>query len=141
MNRRQFLSATAGLGLSAAGLAQSRPLRAGLIGTGWYGKTDLLRLVQVSPVEVVSLCDVDQKMLADAADLVSTRQLSRKKPRLYADYRKMLAEKDLDLVLVGTPDHWHALITIAAIESGVDVWCQKRSEEHTSELQSHSFIS
>jgi predicted dehydrogenase len=125
MNRRQFLSATAGLGLSAAGLAQSRPLRAGLIGTGWYGKTDLLRLVQVSPVEVVSLCDVDQKMLADAADLVSTRQLSRKKPRLYADYRKMLAEKDLDLVLVGTPDHWHALITIAAIESGVDVWCQK----------------
>ena len=115
----------AGLGLAAAGFAQSKPLRAGLIGTGWYGKTDLLRLIQVSPVEVVSLCDVDQKMLADAADLVSTRQASKKKPRLYSDYRKMLGEKDLDLVLVGTPDHWHALITIAAIESGLDVWCQK----------------
>jgi predicted dehydrogenase len=125
MNRRQFLSASAGLGLSAAGFAQSKPLRAGLIGTGWYGKTDLLRLIQVSPVEVVSLCDVDQKMLADAADLVSTRQASKKKPRTYSDYRKMLAEKDLDLVLVGTPDHWHALPTIAAIEAGMDVWCQK----------------
>src|SRR5437867_1694519 len=122
MNRRQFLSATAaGLGLSAAEFAQSKPLRAGLIGTGWYGKTDLLRLIQVSPVEVVSLCDVDQKMLADAAELVSTRQASKKKPRTYSDYRKMLAEKDLDIVLVGTPDHWHALNTIAAIESGVDV--------------------
>ena len=61
-----------GCGLVRAGFAQSRPLRAGLIGAGWYGKTDLLRLIQVSPVEVVSLCDVDQTMLADAAELVST---------------------------------------------------------------------
>src|SRR5688572_1283612 len=126
MNRRQFLAASAaGLGLSAAGFAQSKTFRAGLIGTGWYGKTDLLRLIQVSPVEVVSLCDVDQKMLADAAELVATRQASKKKPRTYADYRKMLAEKDLDLVLIGTPDHWHALTAIEAIKSGVDVWCQK----------------
>ena len=125
MNRRQFLAAGAGLGLSAAGFAQSKTFRAGLIGTGWYGKTDLLRLIQVSPVEVVSLCDVDQKMLADAAELVSTRQVSKKKPRTYSDYRKMLAEKDLDIVLIGTPDHWHALTAIAAMQSGADVWCQK----------------
>jgi predicted dehydrogenase len=125
MNRRQFLAAGAGLGLSAAGFAQSKTFRAGLIGTGWYGKTDLLRLIQVSPVEVVSLCDVDQKMLADAAELVSTRQASKKKPRTYSDYRKMLAEKDLDIVLIGTPDHWHALTAIAAMQSGADVWCQK----------------
>jgi predicted dehydrogenase len=125
MNRRQFLAAGAGLGLSAAGLAQSRTFRVGLIGAGWYGKTDLLRLIQVSPVEVVSLCDVDRKMLAEAAELVSTRQASKKTPRTYSDYRKMLAEKDLDVVLVGTPDHWHALIAIAAMQSGADVWCQK----------------
>jgi len=97
----------------------------GLIGCGWYGKCDLLRLVQVSPVEVVSLCDVDSRMLSDAADLVSTRQASKKKPRTFADYRKMLAEKDLDVVLVGTPDHWHALAAIAAMQAGADVWCQK----------------
>jgi hypothetical protein len=70
--------------------------RVGLIGTGWYGKCDLFRLIQVAPVEVVSLCDVDAKMLSEAADMVAGRQLSKKKPRTYGDYRKMLAEKDLD---------------------------------------------
>ncbi len=126
MDRRQFLyTSAAGLGLSRLDFAQQKPLRVGLIGTGWYGKTDLLRLIQVSPVEVVSLCDVDRNMLADAAELVSTRQKSGKKPRTYSDYRKMLAEKDLDIVLVGTPDHWHALAMTEAVKSGADVYCQK----------------
>src|SRR6185436_16150078 len=73
----------------------------------------------------VSLCDVDKRMLAEAADLVATRQSSKKKPRTYADYREMLKEKDLDIVLVETPDHWHALPMIAACEAGADVWVQK----------------
>jgi predicted dehydrogenase len=126
MHRRQFLSAgAAGLGLSAFGFADQKPLRVGMIGCGWYGKTDLFRLIQVSPVEVVSLCDVDSRMLSDAADMVATRQATKKRPRTYADYRKMLGEKDLDIVLVGTPDHWHALAMIEAVKSGADVWCQK----------------
>jgi predicted dehydrogenase len=99
--------------------------RVGLIGTGWYGKSDLLRMVQVAPIEVVSLCDVDTQMVSDAADLVATRQLSKKRPRVYSDYRAMLKERDLDIVLVGTPDHWHALPMIEAVKSGVDVWVQK----------------
>lgn len=102
-----------------------QPPRVGLIGTGWYGKTDLLRLIQVAPVEVVSLCDVDRTMLAGAAEIVSQRQISKKKPRTFHDYRDMLAEKDLDIVLVDTPDHWHALAMIAAVQSGADVWVQK----------------
>src|ERR1700726_4812333 len=125
MNRRQFLTAGAGLGLSAMGFAAEKKLRVGMIGCGWYGKTDLFRLIQVSPVDVVSLCDVDSLMLADAAEMTSQRQTSKKKPRTYSDYRKMLAEKDLDIVLVGTPDHWHALAMIAAVKAGVDVWVQK----------------
>lgn len=80
--------------------------RVGLIGTGWYGKSDLFRLIQVSPVEVVALCDVDKNKLAEAAVMVSQRQKSGKKPRLYTDYQKMLAENKLDIVLIGTPDHW-----------------------------------
>jgi predicted dehydrogenase len=117
------------LALSAADLElfaddAKRP-RVGLIGCGWYGKCDLLRLIQVAPVEVVSLCDVDKKMLAEAADLVSQRQQSKMKPRTYGDYREMLKEKDLDIVLVGTPDHWHALPMIAAVEAGADVYVQK----------------
>src|SRR5438477_9229139 len=131
MNRREFLQAgAAGLALTtvggyAAGIADQKPKRVGLIGPGWYGKADLFRLIQVAPVEVVSLCDVDKQMLANAAEMVGTRQASKKKPRTYGDYREMLKEKDLDIVLIATPDHWHALPMIAAVESGVDVYVQK----------------
>jgi predicted dehydrogenase len=130
MSRRRFLWASgAALALSrlpgyAAELADARK-RVGLIGTGWYGKADLFRLIQVAPVEVVSLCDVDKRMLADAAEQVAARQASHKTPRTYPDYRQMLREKDLDVVLIATPDHWHALPMIAAVEAGADVYVQK----------------
>jgi predicted dehydrogenase len=132
MNRRQFLklASTAALALTAARyvpttFAAEKAKRVGLIGTGWYGKLDLFRLIQVAPVEVVSLCDVDKKMLAEAADMVATRQASKIKPRTYGDYRAMLKERDLDIVMVETPDHWHALPAIEAIQAGADVWVQK----------------
>src|SRR6188768_4086254 len=113
MHRRTLLQSTAaGLALStlhahAFAAGGDKKYRVGLIGTGWYGKCDLFRLIQVSLVEVVSLCDVDSKMLADAAEMTATRQANKKQPRTYGDYRKLLAEKDLDIVLVETPDHWH----------------------------------
>src|SRR5260370_728781 len=130
MDRRSFLnsSAVAGFALPASGYfvaAESKPLRVGVIGTGWYGKCSIFRLLQVAPAEVVALCDVDKKMLAEAAEMVSQRQTSKKKPRTYHDYRDLLKEKDLDIVTVETPDHWHALPMIAACESGADVWVQK----------------
>src|SRR2546421_4164840 len=131
MNRRKFFQVSAaGVALSAmankgAEIADQKPKRVGLIGSGWYGKADLFRLIQVAPVEVVSLCDVDKRMLADAADMVASRQASKKKPRTYGDYREMLKEKDLEIVLIATPDHWHALPMIAACEAGADLYCQK----------------
>ncbi|HAK96644.1 MAG TPA: oxidoreductase [Planctomycetes bacterium] len=129
MNRRSFIkTGVAGLAMSsvpALAAEAGAKKRVGVIGPGWYGKCDLLRLIQVAPVEVVSLCDVDAKMLADAADIVASRQASRQKPRTYGDYRQMLKEKDLDIVLVATPDHWHALAMIEAVKSGADVWVQK----------------
>jgi predicted dehydrogenase len=128
MNRRDFIKGSGAAVISARALAseflQSRP-RVGLIGSGWYGKLDLFRLIQVAPVEVVSICDVDRRMLAEAADLIAGRQASKKKPRTFTDYRTMLKERDLDIVLVVTPDHWHALQMIAAVEAGADVYCQK----------------
>ncbi len=130
-SRRHFLLGSAAavaataIGPYVAYAADSKPLRVGIIGPGWYGKADLLRLIQVSPVEVVSMCDVDKKMLAGAADIVSTRQASKKRPRTYDDYREMLKEKDLDVVLIATPDHWHALTFLAAMEAGCDVYQQK----------------
>jgi predicted dehydrogenase len=128
MNRRHFLSTSAALAAANAYGAfadDTKPLRVGLIGTGWYGKCDLFRLIQVAPVEVVSLCDVDSKILNECADMVASRQKSKKKPRTYSDYRRQLAEKDLDVVLVHTPDHWHALPMIAAVEGGAHVYVQK----------------
>lgn len=130
MNRRKFIQVSAaGMALSSIGNYAAefadQKKRVGLIGCGWYGKADLFRLIQVAPVEVVSLCDVDKRMLAEAAEMVASRQASRKKPRVYADYREMLKEKDLDLVLIATPDHWHALPMIAACEAGADIYCQK----------------
>src|SRR5579864_8730204 len=131
MNRRDFLKvgaaglATSMVGGYVAGAQEQKTYRAGLIGCGWYGKSDLCRLIQVAPVEVISLCDPDKHMLQGAAERISQRQKSHKTPRLYNDYREMLKEKDLDIVLVGTPDHWHSLIMTAAVESGADVYVQK----------------
>jgi predicted dehydrogenase len=131
MDRRRFLQLTAaGLATSvfadsAAAVADGPAKRVGLIGCGWYGKCDLWRLLQVAPVEIVSLCDVDRRMLAGAAEMAAARQASKKTPRTYGDYREMLKEKDLDIVLIATPDHWHALPMIAAVEAGADVYVQK----------------
>jgi len=129
MLRRHFLqTSAAALAFASSRLpayGDQKKRRVGLIGTGWYGKSDLFRLIQVAPVEVVSLCDVDRRMLAAAAEVTATRQASGKKPRTFHDYRDMLKEKDLDIVLIGTPDHWHALPMIEAVKSGADVYCQK----------------
>jgi predicted dehydrogenase len=132
ITRRRFIKgATASLTLTAFGasdlnfLFPDKPLRVALIGTGWYGKNDLFRLIQVAPVNVVALCDVDKNMLSEAAKLVSQRQISHATPRLYNDYRKLLAESELDIVLIGTPDHWHALQAIDSIKAGAHVYVQK----------------
>ncbi len=133
MNRRDFLkqgSTTLALGAAASYLpttfaAEGKPLRVGLIGTGWYGKSDLFRLYQVAPIEVVSLCDVDKRLLDDCAATCTQKNKSGKRPRTYGDYRKMLAEKDLDVCLIATPDHWHALPMIEACKAGADLYCQK----------------
>lgn len=131
INRREALKVgaagltTSMLGNFAAGAQDGKAYRVGLIGCGWYGKSDLFRLIQVAPVEVVALCDVDKRSVEQAAEIVSHRQTSRRKPRVHSDYREMLKEKDLDVVLVATPDHWHPLTMIAAVEAGADVYCQK----------------
>ena len=129
MLRRDFLKAGIG-GAASFALLQPRvfaagndaPLRVGLIGCGWYGKTDLLHLIQVAPVDVVGLCDVDSQMVAEAAELVAQRQPSKKRPPTYGDYRKLLADQRPEIVLIGTPDHWHCLPMVEACKGGADVY-------------------
>lgn len=131
INRRHFLKGASAMallsGLGSYGMDmafRSTPWKVGLIGTGWYGKMDLWRLMQVSQVDVKALCDVDRQMLEEAAAMVMERQPGAQ-PRLFKDYRKMLAETELDIVLIATPDHWHALIAIEAIKKGAHVYLQK----------------
>jgi len=132
MHRREFIrntsAAVALATFSNSGLNifnAAPPRRVALIGTGWYGKSDLFRLMQVAAVDVVALCDVDKNLLNQAGDMVTQRQTQKKKPQLYGDYRKLLSEQKPDIVLIGTPDHWHALQTIDAVKAGAHVYVQK----------------
>lgn len=132
LNRKKFiqsvgavltLSALHSSGLAFAGAPTN--LRVGLIGAGWYGKSDLFRLIQVSDVNVLAVCDVDKNHLEEAGRLISERQVSGKVPKLYNDYRKMLAAHTFDIVVIGTPDHWHALQAIDAMKAGAHLYLQK----------------
>lgn len=128
MHRRSFLSASAAGLLTLPGPradAQSRPKRVAVIGPGWYGKCDLLRLTQVEPVNVVALADPDSQMLAGAADLIAARLKTDSKPATYRDYRELLKKHELDLAIIATPDHWHALAAIDAMRAGADLYLQK----------------
>lgn len=127
MDRRTFITTlAAGIAMAADIQAQGTRRgrrRAGLIGCGWYGGVDLLRLSQVEPIEVVALCDVDKKALEATLALVAGFQGSV--PKTFSDYRDMFARHEFDIVIVATPDHWHALPAIAAIEAGAHVYLEK----------------
>lgn len=131
-NRRRFLkNSSAAFALASLGdygldlFFREKRWRVGLIGCGWYGKSDLARLMQVAQIDVVGLCDVDQNHINEAVRLVQERQGSDASPYTYTDYRKMLDQHEFDIVIIGTPDHWHALNTIDAIKAGAHVFVQK----------------
>ncbi len=132
LSRRHFLRTAAAAGLAGTTLdafaetaLAGKPLRVGLIGSGWYGKSDVFRLLQVAPAEVVAVCDPDRLMREDAAQVIGARQASRKIPEAYGDYRELLKQHELDIAVIGTPDHWHTLPAIAAMEAGAHVYLQK----------------
>ncbi|MDR2036320.1 MAG: Gfo/Idh/MocA family oxidoreductase [Bacteroidales bacterium] len=98
-------------------------IRVGLVGCrnmGWGNLSDFL----IHPeVDCVALCDVDQNMLnAKAVEVMKRRD---KKPELYNDYRQLLERKDIDAVIIGTPDHWHCLQMVDACAAGKDVYVEK----------------
>lgn len=80
-------------------------------------------LKKLDRVDIVALCDVDSSHLAE--QLKRVEGLTKKAPAGYGDYRKRLDCQDIDPVVVSTPDHWHALATIAACRAGKDVCCEK----------------
>lgn len=138
ISRRNFLSNSSVL-LAGAGLTTALPMQSlaqmrryispndriniGLIGCNGMGFTDLSSILKNSEANVVALCDVDNRVLEKrTADLAKANV---KKPIWYTDFRKLLDNKDIDVVMIGTPDHWHCLQLTQALEAGKDVYCEK----------------
>ncbi|WP_420154277.1 Gfo/Idh/MocA family protein [Siphonobacter sp.] len=129
MNRRTFLESTskASLAFSATPLLSSfirtEKYKTALIGSGWWGMNILRCAVQAGQSKVVALCDVDTRQIKSAQQELS--KLTSDQPKVYRDYREMLAKEKPEIVIVATPDHWHPLCCIAAIESGAHVYVEK----------------
>jgi predicted dehydrogenase len=137
-SRRKFLKktstavASAGLitGLpmiASAGPRAYRPpsdrIRVGVIGCKGMGFSDIRSMLKNQEVECAALCDVDENILnARSKDIL---EMTGTKPKQYVDYRKMLDDKEIDAVIIGTPDHWHCLPMVDACEAGKDVYCEK----------------
>ncbi|SHE76053.1 Predicted dehydrogenase [Mariniphaga anaerophila] len=99
-------------------------VRVGLIGCRSMGFSDLKSfLKEGNNVDCVALCDVDSKILESRA--ADVEKMTNKKPVLYADFREMLDSPDVDAVIVGTPDHWHADMMIMALQAGKHVYVEK----------------
>jgi predicted dehydrogenase len=127
-NRREFLgtAAAAGTLAMARGLRAedaAKALRLGVIGTGWYGMVDAKAALKAGGVEIAAICDVDSDHLKKSADDLEKAQGRR--PQEFKLYPELLDVKGLDAVLIGTPPHWHALPFIAALDKGLDIYCEK----------------
>lgn len=95
----------------------------GLIGCGGMGASNMRTLMEFADIEVAALCDVDENRIP--GDFAEVQKKYGRKPAVYKDYRDILDRKDIDAVIVGTPDHWHALNLIHACEAGKDAYCEK----------------
>ena len=95
----------------------------GLIGCKGMGFSDLSSMLKMNEIQVVGLCDIDDKVLQDR--IGDLQKAGVKKPKIYKDYRKLLENKDVDVVIIGTPDHWHCLQLSDAVKAGKDVYCEK----------------
>src|SRR5439155_23434296 len=124
MKRRQFIKrmVQAGAAVSTSALSAERVLgandrvRVGLIGCGGRGML-VARLMRESPnVEFAAVCDLNPPHLARAKEWAGSSA------KEYKDFRRLLEQKDLDAVLIATPDHWHAIPTVLACQSGKDVY-------------------
>lgn len=140
-SRRQFLgrSAQQAAGVAAgmvalSGAAAENPserLRLGLIGLRHQGKSLAESLVAFPDVELAALCDVDPQQFAPVMKLSS--EARRPSPRCESDFRRLLDDPSLDAVVIATPDHWHAWMTVLACQAGKDVYLESPATHHLGE--------
>jgi predicted dehydrogenase len=137
MNRRTFIKSSAAtaagmLALSSGPLIRTARGEEGqkegsytvaLVGTGWWGMNILREAVMSKRCRVVAMCDVDENQLNKAITLLKT--MTGDEPKRFGDYREMLEQAKPQIVINATPDHWHALVTIAAVRSGAHAYVEK----------------
>ena len=106
-------------------IAPSDQLNIGVIGVSGMGWSNVKAAIKVPGVNLIGICDVDRNAIDKRLGELAELKVDAGKVKTYDDYRKMLAQKDIDAVIIGTPDHWHALIMIHACEAGKDVYVEK----------------
>lgn len=104
--------------------APSNRINIGVVGTGGQAKGLTENAIKHKNTRIVALCDVDRNRLAEAKGLVDG-YYENQDCATHADYRELLARKDIDAVIVATPDHWHALVCVEAARRGKDIYCEK----------------
>ncbi|MHC4426206.1 MAG: Gfo/Idh/MocA family protein, partial [Planctomycetota bacterium] len=139
LTRRSFLRSTTGLVASTIAIPYSVPssalgkdgatapserLTMGAIGLGGQGLYNLRNFLTCDDLRILAVCDVDTKHRTRAKDAVDSAY-GNKDCAAYNDFREILVRDDLDTVLIATPDHWHAIISIEAAKAGKDIYCEK----------------
>jgi predicted dehydrogenase len=126
--RRHFLATAAGTGLLAAqNVSPNDRIRIALIGAGGQGSGDTRSMLLVGGVELVAVADIYDGRLKRAREVWGDQIFTTR------DYREVLARKDVDAIIIGTPDHWHSTVSIDAMNAGKDVYCEKPMVQQLSE--------
>jgi predicted dehydrogenase len=137
ISRRRFLRGSAtltaaapllagwqrGYGFSIGTAGAGGKIRIGLVGSGSMGRGDLATFLGNDDVDCPVVCDVDDRMLAEGVRLVEEKRGIR--PDAVKDFRRVIERRDVDAIVVATPDHWHAIPTIFACQAGKDVYVEK----------------
>jgi len=145
MNRKNFIKQSAlitGAGLVLPGytslqkgskiLGSNDTINIGAIGINGMGWSDTKALLKISGVRLTAICDVDQNVLDKRKAEMKDAGV---KVKTFSDYRKLLEQKDIDAVIIGSPDHWHALMMIHASDAGKHVYCEKPIGNSVGECQ------
>ncbi len=140
MQRRKFLSQSGRLFAGATvlsaipnpsfailngGIPPSDRLNIGAIGIKGMGWSNVKAALKIAGVKLVAVCDVDEKVIADRLGELAKMNVDAGKVKTYRDYKALLEDKDIDIVIISTPDHWHALMMVDAVKAGKDVYVEK----------------
>jgi len=140
-NRRTFIKKSA-LATAAVGAAASMPLAScmganeklvcGLIGAKGMGFADLQAFLRQPNTECAAICDVDENVLNQR--IADTEKIQGYKPKGFKDFRKLLEEPGIDVIIIGTPDHWHCIPFVNAAQEGKHIYCEKPLANYIEEL-------